>query len=274
MGTSLSSHRQFPKTYWSLEFPKTYWSLVKNLYLNHPHHLYHLSQNEATGGFVVNDKYKANLLNTFCCSISEINDSHLPRPVFDKRTGRELDVFNITIDEIKDVLLNLKLGKAVGNDKFSHNMFKHTTSTVCKPLQIIFNCSLQTGRFPHMWKSAMVIVLFKKGIKPDRTNYRPISLLICVGKVIDCVIFKYINNFLMDNSLIYKYQHSHSIITIRELKCYHDICVALENHEIICSVLSDISKAFDRVWHNGLILKYRMLWNYWKSFTLALELYK
>jgi DNA-directed RNA polymerase subunit H (RpoH/RPB5) len=39
-------------------------------------------------------------------------------------------VFNITIEEIKDVLLNLKLGKAVGNDKISHNMLKHTASTV------------------------------------------------------------------------------------------------------------------------------------------------
>ena len=68
-----------------------------------------------------------------------------------------IDVFNITIDEIKDVLLNLKLGKAVGNDKTSHNMLKHTASTVCKPLEIIFNCSLQTGRFPQMWKSAIII---------------------------------------------------------------------------------------------------------------------
>jgi hypothetical protein len=58
---------------------------------------------------------------------------------------------------VKDVLLNLKLGKAVGNDKISHNMLKHTASTVCKPLEIIFNCSLQTGRFPHMWKSAIWI---------------------------------------------------------------------------------------------------------------------
>jgi hypothetical protein len=56
-------------------------------------------------------------------------DSDLPTPVFDKRTGRKPDVFNITIDEIKDVLLNLKLGKAVGNDKISHNMLKHTAST-------------------------------------------------------------------------------------------------------------------------------------------------
>jgi hypothetical protein len=39
-------------------------------------------------------------------------------------------VFNITIDEIKDVLLNLNLGKAVGNDKISHNMLRHTASTV------------------------------------------------------------------------------------------------------------------------------------------------
>jgi hypothetical protein len=56
-------------------------------------------QNEATGEFVVNDEDKANLLNTFFCSISEIIDSDLPTPVFDNRTGRELDVFNITIDD-------------------------------------------------------------------------------------------------------------------------------------------------------------------------------
>ena len=95
-------------------------------------------QNDATGGFVVNDEDKANLLNTFVCSISEINYSHLATPYFDKHTGRELDVFNITIDEIKDVLLNLEEGKAVGNGTFSHNMFKHTTSTVCNALEMIF----------------------------------------------------------------------------------------------------------------------------------------
>jgi hypothetical protein len=48
-----------------------------------------------TGEFVVNDEDKANLLNTFFCSISEIIDSDLPTPVFDNRTGRKLDVFNI-----------------------------------------------------------------------------------------------------------------------------------------------------------------------------------
>jgi hypothetical protein len=74
-------------------------------------------QNEATGEFVVNDEDKANLLNTFFCSISEIIDSDLPTPVFDKRTGRKFDVFNITIDEIKDVHI------------FKNHTFKHFTNT-------------------------------------------------------------------------------------------------------------------------------------------------
>jgi hypothetical protein len=47
-------------------------------------------QNEVTSEFVVNDEDKANLLNTFFCSISEIIDSDLPTPVFDNRTGRKL----------------------------------------------------------------------------------------------------------------------------------------------------------------------------------------
>jgi hypothetical protein len=75
----------------------------------------------------------------FFCSISEIIDSDLPTPVFDNRTGRKLDVFNITIDEIKDVLLNLKLGKAVG--------------IICRiGFDTRFKQSNNYSRFPHMWE--------------------------------------------------------------------------------------------------------------------------
>ena len=55
--------------------------------------------------------------------------------------------------------------------------------------------------------------------------------------------------------------HTHS--TVHQLiEIYHNICLALENHEIICSVFCDISKAFDRVWHKGLIKKNQRLRNY------------
>ena len=66
--------------------PKSYWSLVKKLMGKSTSSPIPPLQNQATGEFVVNDEDKANLLNTFFCSISEIIDSDLPTPVFDKRT--------------------------------------------------------------------------------------------------------------------------------------------------------------------------------------------
>jgi hypothetical protein len=98
-----------------------------------------------------------------------------------------------------------------------------------------------------MWKSAIIIALFKKGIKSDPTNYRPISLLSCDGKVFERVIFKYIYNFLIDYSFIYKYQsgfmHKHS--TVRHLiEIYHNIYLSeitrdprqtLEEHHLLNS---------------------------------------
>ena len=80
----------------------------------------------------------------------------------------------------------------------------------------------------------------------------------CVGKVFERVVFKYIFKFLLDNSLIYKYQsgfmHGHSTVH-QLLEIYHNICLSLENHEVICTVFCDISKAFDQVWHHMAYLK-------------------
>ena len=159
-----------------------------------------------SGEYVINNEDKANILNNFFCSITEIENSNVLTPDFHDRTGNRIDTLHITSDEVKDILECLQLGKAVGSDLISHCMLKNTASTICKPLQLIFNYSLQTRKFPKIWKSAIVIALFKKGIKSDPSNYRPISLLSCVGKVFERVVFKYIFNFLLDNSLIYKYQ--------------------------------------------------------------------
>ena len=69
---------------------------------------------------------------------------------------------------------------------------------------------------------------------------------------------EYIFNFLLDNSLIYKYQsgfmRGHS--TVHQLiEIYHNICLSLENREVMCTAFCDISKAFDKVWHRGLLKK-------------------
>ena len=109
-----------------------------------------------------------------------------------------------------------------------------------------------------MWKLAHVTPIFKKGDKSIASNYRPISLNSCVGKSFERILFKHVYNHLDRNSLIYKYQSGflpgHS--TVHHLiESIHNTCLALENFETSCQIFCDISKAFDRVWHRGLLLK-------------------
>ena len=99
---------------------------------------------------------------------------------------------------------------------------------------------------------------FQKGRQITSSNYRPISLVSCVGKSFERVIFKHVYNHLITNSLIYQYQSGflpgHS--TVHHLiELVHHTCLALEKYEINCQIFCDISKAFDRVWHRGLLLK-------------------
>lgn len=84
------------------------------------------------------------------------------------------------------------------------------------------------------------------------------SLISCVGKVFERIVFKYMFNFLIDNDLIYKHQSGflpkHNTV-YQLIEMYDNICQSLEEKQHTCMVFCDISKAFDRVWHKGLLKK-------------------
>ncbi len=105
-----------------------------------------------------------------------------------------------------DVLDNLAQNKATGQYEISHKMLKGCSKTVCKPLCILFNRSVTLNKYPSSWKIANVMPLFKKGDKSLLSNYRPISLISCVGKVMERVMLniKYIHSHLNSNNLIFK----------------------------------------------------------------------
>ena len=118
--------------------------------------------------------------------------------------------------------------------------------------------SLQQHTYPKLWKSATVMPIFRKGEKSEVCNYRPISLISCIGEAFERVIFKHVHNYLLPNSLIYKYQSGflpgHS--TVHHLiEVVHQTRIALENHEINYHVFCETSKSFNRVLHQSLILK-------------------
>jgi hypothetical protein len=91
---------------------------------------------------------------------------------------------------------------------------------------------------------------FKKDDKSCPSNYRPISLLSCCGKVMECVVYKYIYNYIIEHSLLYSYQSGflpgHSTV-YQLLEIYHNICKNIDNRLSSIIIFCDISKAFDRV---------------------------
>ncbi|KAK3101919.1 hypothetical protein FSP39_007343 [Pinctada imbricata] len=206
----------------------------------------------------VDDNIKADLLNKYFTSVSTIDDRDIDVPDVDLKTDRQITNIHITIDDIKDIIKILKLGKANGNDGISHHMLKYTVETVVVPLYILFNMSLSEKQFPILWKKALVMPLFKSNDRHIPSNYRPISLLSTVCKVFERCIFKYLHNYMLDNKLFYEFQSgflpNHST-TYQLIELYHHICLNREKNEHTCLIFCDISKAFDKVWHRGLLAK-------------------
>jgi hypothetical protein len=99
---------------------------------------------------------------------------------------------------------------------------------------------------------------FKKDGKNSPSNYRPISLLSCVGKVMERVVYKYIYNYINEHSLLYSYQSGflpgHSTV-YQLLEIYHNIYKNIDSRLSSIIIFCDISKTFDRVWHKALIKK-------------------
>ena len=108
----------------------------------------------------------------------------------------------LKIPELNSAIRNLKPKKAPGPDGVSNDMLKHLGPIARKMLLEIFNCSWNKGPVPEVWKTAHLVPVLKKA--RDKTNpssYRPISLLSCVGKLMERVITRRLTWFLETNNL-------------------------------------------------------------------------
>jgi len=100
--------------------------------------------------------------------------------------------------------------------------------------------------------------LLKKGDSNTASYYRPISLLSCVAKLMERVVYKHFYNHLISNNLIYSKQSGfltgHSTV-YQLIDLYHQIAHSLDNKSNTCMVFCDISKEIDRAWNEGLLFK-------------------
>ena len=100
---------------------------------------------------------------------------------------------------IYKIIKNLDPNKAHGHDMISIRMIKLCGISIFKPLEIIFQNCLSSGKFPSEWKKANVVPTFKKGDKQCIKNYRPVSVLPVCGKVFERLLYNKMFSFFSEN---------------------------------------------------------------------------
>ena len=110
-------------------------------------------------------------------------------------------------NEIISVINNLPMKTSAGHDKISCIILKEIKDIIAQPLSLLVNQAFNTGVFPSKLKLAKVIPLFKKGDKTSIENYRPISLLPCMSKVLEKIINIQLYDYFQSNNLLYKSQY-------------------------------------------------------------------
>ena len=154
----------------------------------------------------------------------------------------------VTMQEVSNIIQSLKPKHSSGYDDISNKLIKELHPVILKPLTEVINRSLQEGTFPDDMKRSDTIPLYKTKEKYYTTNYRPISLLLTLSKILEKVVYKRTVKFLDKNELIYNSQYGfrekHSCVdAVMELTT--EILKSRENNLHTISVFLDLSKAFD-----------------------------
>ena len=140
----------------------------------------------------------------------------------------------------------------------SIRMLKICVDSINKLLGLIFRACLEHGIFSQIWKKANVVPIHKKNDKQSIRNYRPVSLLPICGNIFERLLYNNMFSFLIENDLVSENQSGFkpgdSCIN-QLLSITHEIYKSFDDKWEVRGVFLDISKVFDKVWHQGVILK-------------------
>ena len=202
---------------------------------------------------------KAKLFSENFSLNSNLDDSGVSLPVFRSRTNLKLHNISILPKMVRKVVMNLDLSKASGPDCVPVVVVKNCEPELSYILAELFNKCLKESCFPDCWKVSSVVPVFNNvGERSTAKNYRPVSLLSVVRKVFE----KLVNNRIVDHlekcglfsDFQYGFRSSRSTADL--LTVVSDrIARAFNRSGATRAVALDISKAFDMVWHAGLLHK-------------------
>ena len=256
--------------------PKELWKALKSLGLpSKKSSSFHICL-EKDNKIHFDDKTNSNTFKEFHCNLASdlVNKLAPPSRKFGMNSFRNyyqhiLDLlpnkfkFSMTKEEnVLKLLKNMDTDKASGLDKLSARFLKDGADVLAKPITQICNLYIKFSIFPIKCQIAKLKPLFKKGSTTLPKNYRPISLLPIISKIIEKVIHDQTQTFLNENKILFKFQSGfrQSYST--------DSCLSYLSNKITTGfesglhtdmILIDLQKAFDTINHDILINKMEFL---------------
>ena len=201
------------------------------------------------------DSDKASLFNQYFHSVygpvQDLPLSHdLPKPSqsFGDISIDELDVY--------EVLMSLDTSKAMGCDGISPMLLKHCAIPLLQPLHHLFTLSLIQSYLPSQWRSHLIKPILKSGPIHLVENYRPISLLCIVSKVLEKIVHKKLVDYVLNSISDSQFGFLHDRSSLQQLLIFFKLLTnRVSNKSQVDVIYLDFKKAFDSVSHNKLLQK-------------------
>jgi hypothetical protein len=221
------------------------------------------------GTWAINDTEKAETFRNHLAAVFQPNHYTAPPPTNEIKTFLDSPLpltlppkcFSPSV--IKTFIKNFPLGKSPGSDLITAEVARKLPNKAITQLTHIFNAILRLSYIPLQWKFS-IIIMFPKPNKPtdNPASYRPISLLPFFSKLLEKLILKRIYPIITENKIIpnsqFGFREKHS--TIHQIHRLADaIACSLEKKQYTSAVFLDVSQAFDKVWHPGLLYKLKKI---------------
>ena len=168
----------------------------------------------------------------------------------------------VDVNTVILIVKDLNATNSIGSDGIALRFLRDALCVIVPYLTCIVNTSLVTGVFPESWKHALVVPLYKNGDPDIVNNYRPVSILPVVSKILEKIVAKQLSEYLEENKLLSNTQHGFRpmLSTETALTTITDkIYESMDNKKIAMLTLCDLSKAFDSVHHQTLLHKCSLL---------------
>ena len=197
------------------------------------------------------NNFFANIGKELSTAVPVLHDDNMFTPSVTS-CERKFEIQKVSESDILTEIKRLKNKNSMGLDGISAKILKLSAEEITPSLTYLVNRSILENKVPTQWKRAKIVPLHKKGDKELPDNYRPISLLPVVSKVLERVVHRQLSDYLKSNNLLaseqsgFRPQHS---TTTSLIKVTDDWLSAMDKRLLTGAVFVDLRKAFDTVDH-------------------------